>query len=96
MLFVAVVGWLTSTLDFFYGLLPPWSIVFGSGQTQNASDGNFIHNALAFVLAWDRYIPLHDCFLPIIGIVTAVGVALGAFKAVKFVLSLIPTINAGG
>ena len=96
MLFVAIIGWITDTLNFFYGLLPPWSITIGSGLTPGASDDNFIHNSLVYVLSWDRFIPIHDCFLPIIGLVSAVGVGLGAFKAIKFLLSLVPTINAGG
>lgn len=83
-----------------YDALPPWTISLGSGLNPSDDvstlDGGMLHKSLTYMATFDRYVPLHDGVLPIVSLALAFFVAMIAFKVFKFILSLIPTISAGG
>jgi len=96
MLLHLLMGSLNTALLSFYSALPPWSIVLGSGATPDASDGNALHLVIVYVVMWDRFLPIHDCLLPILvvqGLIFAVMIGLKIFFKTA---SFIPTIGAGG
>lgn len=84
-----------------FGLLPPWNLQIGFGYLDGASsdqslDHSYIHYLLLDLAPFDRFIPLHDAVLPLITLAVLAVSGLLAFKFVKFGLSLIPGISAGG
>lgn len=88
-------------LNSLYSALPPWTLTIGTGAAdgQGAADSidhSYIHYGLVAMRPFDKFVPLHDGVLPLVLLGLAFFVALNAFKAMKFVLSLIPTISAGG
>ena len=92
---------ITALLNLLYAALPPWTVSIGSGAgdgsgVDTASDHGFVHYSLLFLAPYDKWLPLHDGVLPLVGIAALMFTGLLAFKMIKFVLSLIPTINAGG
>ena len=70
-----------------YAALPPWNVDLGS---------SWFHYALLWLVPLDKFIPLHDGFLPLILIAVGLFTVLNGIKIVKFLLSLLPTIGAGG
>ena len=93
---------LTAFLTVLFNALPPWTITIGSGYLDGAQgdpysvDHSFLHYALLFLAPMDRFVPLHDGVLPLLILSLAIFTGLSAFKALKFILSLVPTISAGG
>lgn len=77
----------TAFLTGLYNALPPWTVDLG---------GSWLVGGLAWLTPLDKYVPLHDGVLPCVTIAAGVFVALMAVKLFKFLLSLIPTISAGG
>ncbi len=84
-----------------FAALPPWTIKIGNGGGDGSGDGgssdnSFIHYALQSMAGFDKFLPLHDGVLPLVFIASAMFIGLSGFKLFKFLLSLIPTISAGG
>lgn len=77
----------TAFLTALYHALPPWNVDVGS---------LWLMGALNWLAPLDKYVPLHDGVLPCVTIAAGIFVALIAVKLFKFLLSLIPTISAGG
>ena len=96
MLFHLVMDFVNSILSNLYGLLPPWTITFGDGLGGASTDGGAIHTILTYIVMWDRFIPIHDCVLLIMGIEFLIFVGGMALKGIFKFLSFIPTIGAGG
>lgn len=84
-----------------YDLLPAWNLQVGSGYGDGATadsslDNSFLHYLLLDLAPFDKFIPLHDGVLPLVTAAVLIFGGLLAFKGVKFLLSLIPGISAGG
>lgn len=84
-----------------FNALPPWTITIGRGffdgaSTDSSIDHSMLHYSLYFLRPFDKYVPLHDAVLPMTALALAFFVSLLGFKLFKFVLSLVPTISAGG
>ena len=78
---------IVALLNSLYAALPVWNIDIGQ---------SWLVPSLEWLASLDRFMPLHDALLPALSISGAVFVALFAFKLIKFILSLVPTISAGG
>ena len=78
---------IVATLNALYNALPPWSPDIGQ---------SWVHYGLVWLGPMDRFFPIHDAFLPALVVTSSIFVALNAVKWTKFLLSLIPTISAGG
>ncbi len=91
--FLAVLAAFLGTL---YNLLPPWTFHLTGDQTGASSDYGGVAAFISWLGTLDRFIPIHDALVPMVGVQLAITLGLLVFKAIKFVLSLIPTISAGG
>ena len=83
-----------------FNALPAWTISIGDGADGSGADPSFdhsfIHYALLSMSQFDKFVPLHDGLLPLVAIAFVTFLGLSGFKLFKFVLSLVPTISAGG
>lgn len=102
MIFAPLLHLLTALLNGVYHALPVWTFTgflsaTGGGESGAATaDNGALRWFLSFFQQLDRFIPIHDALVPIMSVMLALSVGLLAFKVVKFVLSLVPTISAGG
>ena len=101
MFFHLLITPLVTLFNGIYNALPTWNLFLGNGYGDGGGDGgsldrSLVHYTLRFLVPFDKYIPLHDGVLPVLGLTLAVFTSLLAFKAFKFALSLIPTVSAGG
>ena len=82
-----------------YNTLPPWTITIGHGAGDGSTvdntsiDHSFIHYSLMLLAPFDKFVPLHDGVLPLVALALAIFLGLAGFKFIKFILSLVPTIN---
>jgi hypothetical protein len=89
MLFTPFFALLTALLGGFLASLPPWTIKIGDGlSVANPSDRNFIHVGLQVLGPLDRFIPIHDGLLPILGISVAITVGLNLYKGVMWLVNV--------
>ena len=102
MIYAPLLHLLSLLLDGLYASLPVWTFtgfLTPSGSTATGAptaDGGALRWFLSFFQQLDRFIPLHDGLIPIMAVMLSLSAGLLAFKIVKFVLSLVPTISAGG
>jgi len=102
MIFAPLFHLLTALLNSLYASLPPWTFSFNGPVGGSSSigggggDTGAVETFIFFLSAFDRFIPIHDCLVPIVSTQITITIAMLAFKAVKFILSLVPTISAGG
>ena len=105
MLWTPLLAFIHVVLSGFSAALPPFSMTLGPGcgpvalGSSNACTGDD-HSAVAtafqMCMRLNHFIPMDLCIMPIIGIVLILWVGTNLTKFVKFLLSLIPTISAGG
>ena len=87
-----------------YALLPDWHFIgfagspscVGCASVPGSTDAGGLYWFLSFLKVLDRFIPVNDALVPIVLISFGITAGLLTFKGIKFVLSLIPTISAGG
>lgn len=103
MIYAPLFHLLTSLLNGLFAALPPWTfagLLPASGPSTGlggpSGDGGALTWFLQLLRVLDRYLPIHDALVPIVSVSLALAAALMAFKAIKFLLSLIPTVSAGG
>lgn len=105
MIFHPILAILAATMSALYALLPAWTFggilgapLDGAGSNFGSpnGDGGAIRWFLQLLFVLDRYLPIHDALLPIVSVTMAISLGLVAFKVVKFILSLVPTISAAG
>lgn len=102
MIFSPLLHLLALLLNSVYAVLPAWTFTGflsptgGADSGANTADGGALRWFLSFFQQLDRFIPLHDALVPIMGVMLSLSLGLMAFKVVKFILSLVPTISAGG
>lgn len=88
---------LATFLQTLVATLPPWTITLGNGtQPDNSTDHSLIATIFNTLGSFDRFFPIHDGLIPILGLLFLITTVFLAIKGVKFALSLIPTIGAGG
>jgi hypothetical protein len=59
-------------------------------------DGSSVSRALASLVVWDRFLPIHDALLPACLFSIQVVAAFLVIKTVKFIISCIPTVSGSG
>jgi hypothetical protein len=90
MIWTPLFATLHSFLQELYALLPSWTITIGNGCQDGqtvcpGSDQSIIHYGLQSLMQFDRLIPIHDGFFPIMLIIFA---TVSGFLIFKLILSI--------
>lgn len=96
MFFHPILAAITSLMNTLYSTLPDWHFLGFGANPDAASDKGALYWFLSFLKVLDRFVPVNDALVPIVLISFGITAGLLTVKTVKFVLSLIPTISAGG
>lgn len=87
-------GWfftfLAGILNGLYALLPAWDMHLGrpDGSDPDSFDNGAIGRALYLLAPWDRFLPIHDFFIPCAVALGLVAVGIGLYKLGVLVVGL--------
>lgn len=91
MLWHDILIWLTGRMTDTATALAPYTLAIGNGtDAQPGFDNNAFDRFLAYTVNLDKFLPIHDAFIPIFLIVTGWATAFLIIRVAKFILDLIP------